>query len=206
MISRTCTLFWDDHMSVCSHTHASFPLQLLPNFKNIFIMLPNIHWKAMEKDCDRKTPLSVIQIIQRPPACSSRTSHLQPLQSTVPKSWHILSQTAGLPMDGMCLHVSVHLADYFYRRVSPTSVACSQKNKVIQVRAYCHPVATGRHNPYLQCHCSTVCDSLFQSGFLQETWETKRFLGNSDWALLSVCLSLSLSLSLSLYIYIYIYI
>ncbi len=81
--------------------------------KNIFILVPNIHWKALEKDCDRKPPLSVIQIIQRPPACSSRTSHLQPLQSTLPKSWHILSQTAGLPRDGTCLHVSVHLADYF---------------------------------------------------------------------------------------------
>lgn len=50
------------------------------------------------------------------------------------------------------------------------------KNKVIQVRAYRHLVATGRHNPYLQCHCSTVSDSLFQSGFLLETWETKWFL------------------------------
>ncbi len=83
------------------------------------------------------------------------------------------------------------------------------KYKVIQVRAYHHPVATGRHNPYLQCHCSTVSDSLFQSGFLQETWETKQFLGNSDWSLfvfVFVSLSLSLSLTLSLSIYIYIYI
>ncbi len=83
------------------------------------------------------------------------------------------------------------------------------KYKVIQVRAYRHPVATGRHNPYLQCHCSTVSDSLFQSGFLQQTWETKA-ISWKQWLVslcLCLCLSLSLSLShsLSLSIYIYIY-
>lgn len=51
----TCTSYWDEqitHAQTCMQiciVESSLPLQLLPISKSIFIMLPNIHWKANAK-------------------------------------------------------------------------------------------------------------------------------------------------------------
>lgn len=125
----------------------------------------------MQKSCDRKSPLKCDW--NHPETTCMFLMHFT--FPTPPVKWVEImthSFTDCWLAQGWNMFTHICASSWLFLEKCPPHQLPASKNKVIQVRAYRHSVATGRHNPYLQCHCWTVSDSLSQSSFLLETEET----------------------------------